>query len=147
MANLNRVYIIGRLTKDPQVFGTVTRLNVATTEKWKDKQTQEWKESSEFHKIVCFGYQANYATKYGHKGAEVFIEGRLKTSSYEKDGQKIYSTDIVADVIQLTGSKPKEGAQNNQPTPEIRPDQNRKQPDFDPFDGGGFMPPDDDIPF
>lgn len=141
MANLNKVYLIGKMGKDPQVFGQVTRLSVATTEKWKDKNQGDLKESTEWHKVVCFGHPANHAAKWGFKGADVFVEGRLKTSSYEKDGQKIYSTDIVADVVQFFVKK--EQPKTDQ-TQQYQPTKNDSWSDGKP---GTFMPGDDDIPF
>ncbi len=92
---LNKVQIIGRLGQDPQTVGdNVVRLNVATTETWKDRETQERREKTEWHQVAVFGRLADVATNYLHKGSLVYIEGSLETRKYEKDGQTHYSTSI-----------------------------------------------------
>ena len=92
---LNKVQIIGRLGQDPQTVGdNVVRLNVATTETWKDRETQERREKTEWHQVAVFGRLAGVATEYLHKGSLVYIEGSLETRKYEKDGQTHYSTSI-----------------------------------------------------
>ncbi len=92
---LNKVQIIGRLGQDPQSVGdNVVRLNVATTETWKDRETQERREKTEWHQVAVFGRLAEVATNYLHKGSLVYIEGSLETRKYEKEGQTHYSTSI-----------------------------------------------------
>ena len=92
---LNKVQIIGRLGQDPQTVGdNVVRLNVATTETWKDRETQERREKTEWHQVAVFGRLAEVATNYLHKGSLVYIEGSLETRRYDKDGQTHYSTSI-----------------------------------------------------
>ncbi len=92
---LNKVQIIGRLGQDPQTVGdNVVRLNVATTETWKDRETQERREKTEWHQVAVFGRLAGVATEYLRKGSLVYIEGTLETRKYEKDGQTHYSTSI-----------------------------------------------------
>lgn len=92
---LNKVQIIGRLGQDPQtVAENVVRLNVATTETWKDRETQERREKTEWHQVAVFGRLAGVATDYLRKGSLVYIEGSLETRKYDKDGQTHYSTSI-----------------------------------------------------
>jgi single-strand DNA-binding protein len=112
MASLNKVMIIGRLGSDPEVSYTpsgmaVTRFSVATSEYWKDKSTGERKEKTEWHRIVVFSKLAETCGKNLEKGKEIYLEGRLQTTSFEKDGITRYSTDIMANVIQFIGSRDK----------------------------------------
>ena len=110
MASINKVIIIGNLTRDPEMIHTqggqaITRFSVATSESWKDKTTGNKKEKAEFHRVVTFGKLAEICGKYLAKGKQVFIEGRLQTSSWEKDGVTRYSTDIIASEMKMLGSK------------------------------------------
>lgn len=125
MSGINKVIIIGNLGRDPDLKYTqqgtaVTKFPVATTETWTDKNTNQRQEQTEWHKIVVFGKQAENCEKYLSKGRQVYIEGKLKTSSYEKDGQTHYSTDIVASVVQFIGGRqegntPAAATHNQQP--------------------------------
>ena len=111
--NLNKVFIIGRLTADPQLRTTptgteVATLGVATNRTWIDKSGQK-KEEAEFHNVVVWGKQASIVKQFLVKGSMIFIEGRLQTRSWEgKDGQPRKTTEIVADRIQL-GPRPSGG--------------------------------------
>lgn len=110
MSGVNRVTILGNLGRDPEVKylpsgSAVCNLSVATSEKWKDKQTGEAKESVEWHRITCFGRLAEIAGEFLRKGSKVYIEGSLHTRQYEKDGQTHYSTEINARELQLLGGK------------------------------------------
>lgn len=110
MAGVNKAIIIGYLGRDPELTETsggnkVCRLNVATTRVWNNKQTNEKVEETEWHRVAVWGKQAENSNKYLAKGRMVYIEGRLRTSSYDKDGQKHYSTEIVADQVQFLGGK------------------------------------------
>lgn len=110
MAGVNKAIIIGYLGRDPELSETtggnkVCRLNVATTRVWNNKQTNEKVEETEWHRIAVWGKQAENCNKYLAKGRMVYVEGRLRTSSYDKDGQKHYSTEIVADQVQFLGGK------------------------------------------
>ncbi len=104
--NLNKVFLIGRLTADPQVRSTpggmqVTSFSVATNRNWTDKSGAK-KESTEFHNIVVWGRQAEIAAKFLTKGSEVYVEGRLQTRSWEgKDGQSRKTTEIICERMQL----------------------------------------------
>jgi single-strand DNA-binding protein len=92
---LNKAQIIGRLGQDPQTVSEgVVRLNVATTETWKDRESGERREKTEWHQVSLFGKLAEIATNYLHKGSLVYIEGSLETRRYDKDGVTHYSTSI-----------------------------------------------------
>ena len=107
MANgVNRVIIIGNVGQDPETKflpsgEAVTNLSVATSETWKDKQNGERKERTEWHKVVAFGRLAEIISEYARKGSKLYLEGSLRTRQWEKDGQKHYTTEIVAKEMQL----------------------------------------------
>jgi single-strand DNA-binding protein len=109
MASVNKVILLGNLGRDPETRYTtggdaVTNLNIATSEQWKDKSGEK-QERTEWHRVVLFGRQAEVAGEYLKKGRAVYIEGRLQTRKYtDKDGVEKYSTEIVADRMQLLGS-------------------------------------------
>ena len=109
MASVNKVIIVGNLGRDPETRympegGAITNISVATTDKWKDKNG-ELQEKTEWHRVAFFGKLAEIAGEYLKKGGQVYIEGRLRTEEYEKDGIKRWSTDIMADEMQMLGSK------------------------------------------
>jgi single-strand DNA-binding protein len=110
MASVNKVILIGNLGRDPETRYTtggdaVTNLRIATTETWKDKSGEK-QEKTEWHTVVLFGRQAEVAGEYLKKGRPVYIEGRLQTRKYtDKEGVEKYSTEIVADRMQLLGSR------------------------------------------
>lgn len=112
MASVNRVTIVGNLGKDPEAKfipngDAVTNITVATTESWKDKNSGEKKEVTEWHRIVFFRKLAEIAGQYLKKGSQVYIEGSLKTRKWQdKDGQDRYTTEIVASELKMLGSKP-----------------------------------------
>ena len=140
---INKVILIGNLGKDPEVRYTaggaaVANLSIATAEAWKDKQTGEKKEATEWHKVVLFGKLGEIAGEYLKKGRMVYIEGRLQTRKYEKDGQTHYSTEIVASDMQMLGGGEERGGQEGKvwgDRPKITPAEQA---------AGDF---DDDIPF
>jgi single-strand DNA-binding protein len=109
MAGVNKVIVVGRLGADPEVRtvgqgGTVTRLSVATSENWVDKEGQK-QERTEWHRIVVWGRLAEICGKHLSKGRQVYVEGRLQTRSWEdQQGQKRYSTEIVANTVQFLDS-------------------------------------------
>ncbi len=108
MSGVNKVIIVGRLGQDPEMKAvgqgaTVTRLNVATSENWMGKDGQK-QERTEWHRIVVWGKLAEICGKYLAKGRQVYVEGRLQTRSWEDNGQKKYSTEIVANTVQFLGS-------------------------------------------
>lgn len=106
---LNKAIVIGNLTRDPELRALlagikVCSFSVATNRVWKDASGAK-KEQSDFHNIVVFGRQAETVAQYMKKGSQVLVEGRMQTRSWEKDGEKKYRTEIVADRVQF-GSKP-----------------------------------------
>jgi len=116
MEGLNRVMLLGNLGADPDLrFGqngadsAVLRLRLATSESYFDKRANERKERTDWHSVVVFGKRAEALQKLLRKGSTIFVEGRLQTSSYEKDGQKHYSTNVVATNVILGGRGNGEG--------------------------------------
>ena len=110
MASVNKVIIIGNLGRDPETRympdgGAITNISVATTDKWKDK-SGEMQEKTEWHRVAFFGKLAEIAGEYLKKGSQVYVEGRLQTRKWQdKDGADKYSTEIVANVMQMLGSR------------------------------------------
>ena len=112
---INKVILVGNLGADPETRYTpsgtaITTVRVATSESWKDKQTGEQQERTEWHRVKFFGRLAEIAGEYLKKGGQVYIEGKLRTEEYEKDGIKRWSTDIVADEMQMLGGRAGSGA-------------------------------------
>lgn len=110
MSGVNKVILIGRLGKEPEVRNlengaVVANFTMATSESYKDKVTGEKKEVTEWHNIVLWRGLAEISQKYLHKGDLVYIEGKLKTRSWEKEGVTRYTTEIVADNMTMLGSK------------------------------------------
>ena len=111
MAGVNKVILIGNLGRDPELRYTqsgtpVASLSVATTRRWRNRQTNEMVEETEWHRISVFGNQAEHCNNYLSKGRQVYVEGRLRTRSYDdKDGIKRYSTEVIADTVQFLGSR------------------------------------------
>jgi single-strand DNA-binding protein len=144
---INKVLIIGNLGRSPETAylqnGTaVTKFSVATSESWKDKETGEKQSRAEWHKIVTFNKLAEICATYLKKGSKVYIEGKLRTNKWEKDGQPHYTTEIVADNMQMLDSKAdsqalqREAPQENKPT---NVKEAKSEDGFDDFD--------DDLPF
>ena len=106
---VNKVILLGRLGADPEVRympsgSAIANLSVATNDGYKDKQTGEYKESTEWHRVVLFGRTAEVAGEYLKKGGMVYIEGRIRTTKWQgKDGQDRYTTEVVAASMQLLG--------------------------------------------
>ena len=102
--SVNKAILVGRVGKPVEVRtageSKVASFSLATTEKYKDSKTGEWKENTEWHNIVCWRNTAELAEKYIKKGTQLFIEGKLRTRSWDKDGEKRYVTEIVAENIQ-----------------------------------------------
>ena len=113
---VNKVILVGNLGKDPETRympsgSAVTNLTLATSESWKDKQSGEQQERTEWHKIAMFGRLAEIAAEYLRKGSQVYIEGKLRTRKWQdKEGKDRYTTEIVADEMQMLGSKGGGGA-------------------------------------
>jgi single-strand DNA-binding protein len=116
MSGINKVIIIGNLGQDPETRympngDAVCNISVATSESWKDKQTGEAKEKTEWHRIVMFRGLGETAGQYLKKGSKVYLEGKLQTRKYDKDGQTHYSTEIIADKLEFLS--PKSESQHN----------------------------------
>ena len=114
---INKAIIVGNLGQDPEKKvaenGTViTTFSVATTEKWKDKNSGETIEQTEWHRIVAFRRLAEICADYLRKGSKVYIEGKLQTRSWEKDGVKKYSTEIVANEMKMLDSRSAESTRD-----------------------------------
>lgn len=108
---LNKVQIIGRLGQDPEtVKEGIVRLNVATKEAWKDRESGERREKTEWHQVALFGKLADIATRYLHKGALVYVEGSLETRKYDKDGVTHYSTSIKGRELRMLDRRGEDGA-------------------------------------
>jgi single-strand DNA-binding protein len=108
---LNKVILIGNLGADPEVRfmpsgGSVANISLATTRRWKDKQTGERKEATEWHRVIFFNRLAEIAGEYLKKGSQIYVEGRLQTRKWQgQDGQDRYTTEILAEEMHMLGSK------------------------------------------
>jgi single-strand DNA-binding protein len=150
MASVNKVILIGNLGSDPEVRYTpsgsaVANFNIATNENWKDKNGQD-QERTEWHKIVVWGKQAENCGEYLSKGRTVYVEGRLQTRDWtDKEGNKRYTTEIVANTIQFLGGPGERGKGGS----EGRPPKSAPESFQPPASGGNgpSAPPEDDIPF
>lgn len=159
---LNKVILIGNLGADPEVRympagGAVTNISLATTRRWKDKQTGERRDATEWHRVIFFNRLAEIAGEYLKKGSQVYVEGRLQTRKWQgQDGQDRYTTEIIADELHMLGSRsggtgdfhseqPAPSKQSPSPKPPYSPQANSQAamppapPAYDDFD--------DDIPF
>jgi len=110
--SLNKVMLIGNVGVDPEYRTTATgtavvSLTLATNEKWTDKQGAK-QEKTEWHRVAMFNKLAELANQYVKKGSKIYIEGKITTSTYEKNGEKRYSTEIIANSMQFLDSKPKD---------------------------------------
>jgi single-strand DNA-binding protein len=110
MASVNKVILIGNLGRDPETRympdgGAITNISIATTEAWKDKNGEK-QEKTEWHRVAFFGKLAEIAGEYLKKGSQVYVEGRLQTRKWQdKDGADKYTTEIVANAMQMLGSR------------------------------------------
>lgn len=141
MASVNKAILIGNLGKDPELRYTpagvaVCTFSLATTEKWRDKTSNEMKESTTWHNIVLWRRQAEVAKEYLSKGSPVYIEGRIQTRSYDdKEGNKKWITEIVGDRLQMLGRR---GEGTDHTTQAAAPDAPEAPP---------LSEEDDDLPF
>lgn len=155
MKGINKVILIGNLGQDPEIRYTsggmaIATLSLATSESWRDKQTGEQKERTEWHRVVLVGKLAEVAGQYLKKGSQVYVEGKLQTRKWQdQTGQDRYTTEVQVDsftgVLQMLGGKPQQGSsQKAQSQPPARPaatpsaGQQSNEPPFD---------YDDDLPF
>ena len=108
---VNKVTLIGNLGNDPELRSTqsgsaVANITLATSESWRDKETQETKERVEWHRVIFFGRLAEVVNEYLRKGSQVYVEGRIQTRKWQdKDGNDRYTTEIVANEMQMLGSR------------------------------------------
>jgi single-strand DNA-binding protein len=109
---INKVILVGNCGKDPETRympsgGAVTKISIATSDAWKDKQTGEQKERTEWHNVVFFGRLGEIAGEYLRKGSQVYVEGSLRTNKWQdKSGNDRYTTEIVASEMQMLGGRP-----------------------------------------
>ena len=148
MASVNKVLLVGNLGRDPEVRYTpdnnaITNISVATTDRYKDKNTGEQKEITEWHRVVFFNRLAEIAGEYLKKGSQVYIEGRLRTRNWtDKSGVEKYTTEIIADQMQMLGGgrggSGEQDSEQQQPRQQ-QPRQRQQRPVADDLE--------DDIPF
>ncbi len=149
---INKVILVGNLGADPETRympsgKAVTNIRIATSEGWKDKQTGDMQERTEWHRVALFDKLAEIAAEYLRKGSQVYIEGSLRTRKWQdKEGKDQYSTEIVARDMQMLGSRGGAGGPPSEGRAERRPAPSSQEPESAPASGddGQF---DDDIPF
>jgi len=116
MASVNKVILVGNLGRDPETRtfpsgDQICNVTIATTDKWKDKQSGEMREATEWHRLVFNGRLAEIAAQYLRKGSQIYVEGQIRTRKYtDKDGVEKYATDIRVDQMQMLGSRQGQGA-------------------------------------
>jgi len=151
---VNKVILVATVGRDPEVKympsgGAVVNISAATNESWKDKQTGEKKERTEWHKLTFYNRLAEIVGEYVRKGSQIYVEGRLRTRDYEKDGQKHYVTEIMVDEMQmlggLGGAGGGSGGSGGSGGDRMRDEAPSRAPASEPAGGGDFQ--DDDIPF
>ena len=155
MASVNKVIIIGNLGRDPEVRYTpsgaaVCNVSVATTRNWKNRESGEKQEETEWHRVVFYDRLAEIAGEYLKKGRPVYVEGRLKTRKWQdKEGKDNYTTEIIADQMQLLGSREGMGSGGGEDHGEGRSAPAPRPPASKPAakSATGFDDMDDDIPF
>jgi single-strand DNA-binding protein len=143
---INKVILVGNLGADPETRympsgGAVTKIRIATSESWKDKQTGERQERTEWHRVVFFGRLAEIAGEYLKKGSQVYVEGSLRTDKWQdQSGQDRFTTEIIANEMQMMGGRPGASAPASG---------GRESRDFGSSESSPTREPalDDDIPF
>ncbi len=144
MAGINKVILVGNLGRDPEMRylpsgSAVANFSIATSEMWQDKESGEKREKTEWHRIVAFGRLGEICGEYLSKGRQVYIEGKLQTRSWEKDGVTRYTTEIIASAMQMLGTKDSAAGDS----PRTPANAYAQQPSSQPFPEA----PEDDIPF
>ena len=152
---VNKVILIGNLGNDPETKflpsgGSVTNVSLATSESWKDKQTGQMQERTEWHRVVFFNKLAEIAGEYLKKGSKVYVEGSLRTRKWQgQDGQDRYTTEIVVSEMQMLDGRGEGGGAQSRQGGYSAPAQSGAAPAA--AAGGGYAAPsgdfDDDIPF
>lgn len=154
MRGVNKVIIVGTCGQDPETRympngNAVTNVSIATNEEWTDKQSGQKVQRTEWHRVALFGKIAEIAGEYLRKGGQVYIEGKLQTREWEKDGIKRYTTEIIVDmhgVMQLLGGAP-ERTQQQRPQQQRTQQQPRERPREPQQPAPNYDSFDDDIPF
>ena len=146
MAGVNKVIILGNLGADPELRSspsgvTSCRLSIATSMNWTDKGSGEKKEKTEWHRVVFFGRSAEVIDQYLKKGQQLYVEGRLQTSKYEKDGIERFSTDIIGESFNFISGSGSSNQGNNQFSDDMNQDKNNTS------QSSGSDDFEDDIPF
>ena len=151
---INKVILVGNVGADPETRympngNAVTNITLATSETWKDKNTGEQQERTEWHRVTFYQRLAEIVAEYVRKGSKLYVEGRLQTRSWEQDGIKRYATDIIANEMQMLDSRGSSGGGNSggnyQPSQAAAPaSKPQSAPQPAPADMDSF---DDDIPF
>ena len=158
MASVNKVIIVGNLGRDPETRylpsgEAVTNISVATTDSWKDKASGEKKELTEWHRVAFFGRLAEIAGEYLKKGSQVYVEGRIRTRKWQdKEGHDRYTTEVVADTMQMLGSRAgsgevREARAEGQAEPKGEPKGEPQAKAAAKKPAGKFDDMEDDIPF
>jgi len=151
MASVNKVILVGNLGRDPETRympdgAAITNVSVATSFQWNDKASGEKKEETEWHRVVFRGKLAEVAGEYLKKGSQVYVEGRLRTRKWQdKEGQDRYTTEIVADSMQMLGSRAGSGEPRPEPMKSAEPKGAAAPAAKKP--AGKFDDMEDDIPF
>jgi len=145
---INKVILVGNLGRDPETRympsgGAVTNVSIATCKSWRDRDSGEQKERTEWHRIVFFNRLAEIANEYLKRGSKVYVEGELRTREWEREGQKHYTTEIVANEMQMLDSRG-EGGMGAMGGGGSAPSRSQQSDDFGPPPSDDF---DDDIPF
>ena len=155
MASVNKVILVGNLGADPETryasYGdAICNIRLATTETWRDKNTGERREATEWHRVSFYGKLAEIAGQYLKKGSQVYVEGSLRTRKWtDKDGKDQYTTEIRGDEIKMLGARQAGEGGSETRRPAQQPSSPRQQPPQRNAGGaqGGFGDFDDDIPF
>ena len=149
---INKVILVGNLGADPETRfsaggSAVTKIRIATSESWKDKQTGDQQERTEWHRVVFFGRLAEIAGEYLRKGSQVYVEGAIRTSKYQgQDGQDRYSTEVVANEMQMLGGRGGGGSMPHD-SQDAAPEPQRRQAAAPVSAAEPASDFDDDIPF
>ncbi len=150
---INKVILIGNLGADPETRtmpsgGVVTNIRLATSESWKDKQSGEQKERTEWHNVVMFNRLGEIAAEYLRKGSQCYIEGSLRTRKWQdKEGKDRYTTEIVADEMQMLGGRGGGGGGEGRSSGSYEQARSGSAPQPSSAPAGGGDDFDDDIPF
>ena len=147
MASVNKVILVGNLGRDPEMRSfpsgdQVANVTLATTDKWKDKQSGEPREHTEWHRLVFNGRLAEIAGQYLRKGSQIYVEGSIRTRKWQdQSGQDRYATEVRVDQMQMLGGRQDADSGERQPSRAAR------QPQRSTPAGGGFEDMDSDVPF